>query len=102
MQSYLFDKAKSWTVEKAKAWFEKHCEAVKSISALFCSSPPEISAVTEIKSLNNSPKCVNFNIPPILVVLMLLHDRDGILQLMQDFSFLEAGRPLNLLSLSIY
>ncbi|MEM3697613.1 MAG: hypothetical protein QXQ94_08975 [Candidatus Bathyarchaeia archaeon] len=28
VQSYLFDKAKSWTVEKAKAWFEKHREAV--------------------------------------------------------------------------
>ncbi|MEM1564178.1 MAG: hypothetical protein QW161_05870 [Candidatus Bathyarchaeia archaeon] len=28
MQSYLFNKAKSWTVDKAKAWFEKHCETV--------------------------------------------------------------------------
>jgi len=28
VQSYLFDKAKSWNVEKAKAWFEKHREAV--------------------------------------------------------------------------
>ncbi|MEM3551381.1 MAG: hypothetical protein QXZ02_04325 [Candidatus Bathyarchaeia archaeon] len=28
VQSYLFDKAKSWTVEKAKAWFEKHREAI--------------------------------------------------------------------------
>ncbi|MEM3875398.1 MAG: hypothetical protein QXU45_09745 [Candidatus Bathyarchaeia archaeon] len=27
VQSYLFDKAKSWNVEKAKAWFEKHREA---------------------------------------------------------------------------
>ena len=28
MQSNLFDKSKSWNVEKAKAWFEKHNEAV--------------------------------------------------------------------------
>jgi hypothetical protein len=28
VQSYLFDKSKSWNVEKAKAWFEKHNEAV--------------------------------------------------------------------------
>ncbi|MCJ7560344.1 hypothetical protein MUO79_06960 [Candidatus Bathyarchaeota archaeon] len=29
VQSYLFDKAKGWTVEKAKAWFEKHGEATR-------------------------------------------------------------------------
>jgi len=27
VQSYLFDKSKDWTVEKAKAWFEKHKES---------------------------------------------------------------------------
>jgi hypothetical protein len=28
VQSYLFDKSKNWNVEKAKAWFEKHNEAM--------------------------------------------------------------------------
>ncbi|MGQ9624281.1 MAG: hypothetical protein ACUVT9_02805 [Candidatus Bathycorpusculaceae bacterium] len=28
VQSYLFDRAKGWTVDKAKAWFEQHKESV--------------------------------------------------------------------------
>jgi len=28
VQSYLFDKAKGWDLEKAKAWFEKHREGL--------------------------------------------------------------------------
>ena len=28
VQSYLFDKAKGWTIDKAKAWFEAHKESV--------------------------------------------------------------------------
>ncbi|MCW4046576.1 MAG: hypothetical protein NWE99_03315 [Candidatus Bathyarchaeota archaeon] len=28
MQSYLFDKAKGWTLDKAKAWFEQHREGL--------------------------------------------------------------------------
>jgi hypothetical protein len=36
VQSYLFDKSKDWTVDKAKAWFEKHKgEALHSHSLLF-------------------------------------------------------------------
>jgi hypothetical protein len=36
VQSYLFDKSKDWTVEKAKAWFEKHKgEALHSHGLLF-------------------------------------------------------------------
>jgi hypothetical protein len=29
VQSYLFEKDKGWTVEKAKAWFEKHHNPAK-------------------------------------------------------------------------
>lgn len=29
VQSYLFDKSKGWTLEKARAWFEQHRESLK-------------------------------------------------------------------------
>jgi hypothetical protein len=34
VQSYLFDKSKSWTVDKAKAWFEKHQPVKEHVSAI--------------------------------------------------------------------
>src|SRR3989304_10136025 len=34
VQSYLFDKSKDWTVEKAKAWFEKHQPVKEHVQAI--------------------------------------------------------------------
>ena len=34
VQSYLFDKSKGWTVEKAKAWFEKHQPVKEHVQAV--------------------------------------------------------------------
>ncbi|MBT0160741.1 hypothetical protein G4O51_12245 [Candidatus Bathyarchaeota archaeon A05DMB-2] len=31
VQSYLFDRSKTWNLEKAKEWFEQHCEDLKPV-----------------------------------------------------------------------
>jgi len=31
VQSYLFDRSKTWNLEKAKEWFEKHREGLKLV-----------------------------------------------------------------------